>query len=156
MKQSSKKQTVQSYIADFETEPAKRLKALRAAVKKIAPKAEESISYGMIGYKLNGKPFVYFGGFKKHIGLYPTPAGIAAFAKELAPYKHAKGSVQFPHDEKLPITLITKIIKMKAVELDVKKTKKITCSRGHVFLKSKDQPTCPKCWPGRYTKNNAA
>ncbi len=117
MKQSSKKQTVQSYIADFDGEVAKRLKALRVAVKKAAPKAEESISYGMIGYKLNGKPLVYFGGFKKHIGLYPTPAGIATFAKELAPYKHAKGSVQFPHDETLPLTLITKIVKMKVKEL---------------------------------------
>jgi uncharacterized protein YdhG (YjbR/CyaY superfamily) len=155
MKQSSKNQTVESYIDDFEDPVAKRLKALRAAVKKAAPKADESISYGMIGYKLNGKPLVYFGGFKKHIGLYPTPAGIATFAKELAPYKHAKGSVQFPHDEKLPITLITKIVKMKVSELTVK-TKKITCSRGHVFLKSKDQPTCPKCWPGRYRKTVVA
>ncbi|MCA9328225.1 DUF1801 domain-containing protein, partial [Candidatus Saccharibacteria bacterium] len=66
--------------------------------------------YGLVGYKYKGKPLVYFGGFKKHIGFYATPNGHEAFAKEFANYKQGKGSVQFPLDRPLPIELVEKVV----------------------------------------------
>jgi uncharacterized protein YdhG (YjbR/CyaY superfamily) len=60
---------------------------------------------------------VHFGGFKNHIGFYPTPGGITGFEKELEPYKRSKGSVIFPHDEELPLKLIAKIVKARAKEI---------------------------------------
>ncbi|MFM9907883.1 MAG: iron chaperone, partial [Chitinophagaceae bacterium] len=82
------------------------------------------ISYGMPAYKLNGM-LVYFAGYENHIGFYATPTGHASFKKELSIYRQGKGSVQFPIDQPLPLTLITKIVKYRVKEnLQRIKTKK--------------------------------
>lgn len=107
------------YIKDFPPTTRQRLKQIRALVKQLAPEAEEGMSYGMPSFKLNG-PLVYFAGFKKHIGVYATPSGNAAFQKELAGYKTGKGSIQFPLDQPLPLPLIKKIVQFKVKE-NVKK-----------------------------------
>ena len=88
---------------------------MRTAIKKAAPKAEEGIGYKMPAYKLNGV-LVYFAGYAKHIGFYATPTGHEQFKKELSVYKEGKGSVQFPLNEPLPISLITKIVKFRVKE----------------------------------------
>lgn len=103
---------VDSYIVAFPKEVQANLKLLRQTIKKLAPKAEEGISYGMPGYKLGG-PLVYFAAFKEHIGFYPTPTGVKAFEKDLSKYKTSKGAVQFPLTEKIPLALVTKIIKFR-------------------------------------------
>ncbi len=63
---------VDEYIREFEKETQERLNAIRKLVLETAPQAVESISYGMPAYKVNGKPLVYFGGYKSHIGFYAT------------------------------------------------------------------------------------
>jgi uncharacterized protein YdhG (YjbR/CyaY superfamily) len=122
MEAKPKPKDVDTYIAEFPKEVQKLLKEIRVTIKKAAPKAEESIGYGMPAYKLNGV-LVYFAGYKKHIGFYPVPSGVEAFKKELSAYKGAKGSVQFPLDEPLPLSLITKIVKYRAKE-NLEKAKK--------------------------------
>ena len=92
------------------------LKELRAIVKKMAPDAEEGISYGIPVFKLNGKMFVYIAGFKNHTSLYPAPRGNDAFKEELANYKGGKGTVQFPLDKPLPVGLIKRIIKFRIMD----------------------------------------
>ena len=96
---------------------------MRATIKKAAPQAEEKISYAMPIFFLNGN-LVHFAGYKNHIGFYPAPSGISAFNDELSKYKGAKGSVQFPLDEPLPLVLITKIVKFRVKENLEKSTKK--------------------------------
>ncbi|HRQ51976.1 MAG TPA: DUF1801 domain-containing protein [Agriterribacter sp.] len=108
--------TVSEYIKNFPAGIRERLKQIRSAIKQIAPNAEESISYAIPAYKLNGKPLVYFAGYKNHIGLYATPSGHSQFSKELSLYKQGKGSVQFPAGELLPLDLIKKIVRFKAKE----------------------------------------
>lgn len=93
---------------------------MRRQIKAAAPKAEESISYGMPAYKLNGV-LVYFAGYKNHIGFYATPTGHEAFKKELSAYKEGKGSVQFPLDEPLPLDLVSRIVKFRVKENEAKK-----------------------------------
>jgi len=107
---TTKPTNVNEYIVSFPKATQTLLKQIRATIKKAAPDAEEIISYQMPAYKYNG-PLVYFAGYKNHIGFYPTPQGITAFKKELSVYKGSKGAVQFPLDEKLPLDLITKIVK---------------------------------------------
>lgn len=111
-----KADNVDAYIGQFPAATQAVLKQVRAAVLKAAPKAEESISYGMPAYKVNGKALVYFAGYDKHIGFYATPTGHEAFKKELAGYKQGKGSVQFPLEEKMPLALITKIVQFRLAE----------------------------------------
>jgi uncharacterized protein YdhG (YjbR/CyaY superfamily) len=107
---TTKPNNVNEYIEGFPKATQTLLKQLRATIKKAAPDAEELISYQMPAYKNNG-PLVYFAAYKNHIGFYPTGQGISAFKKELSVYKGSKGAVQFPLDEKLPLDLITKIVK---------------------------------------------
>lgn len=111
--QSAKPVSVKTYIADFPADVQQVLDTVRAAILKAAPGAEERISYAMPAYFFNGKPLVYFAGYKGHVGFYATPTGHEAFVKELAGYKQGKGSVQFPLDEPMPLTLITKIVKFR-------------------------------------------
>lgn len=118
---------VDSYINGFPPETQKLLAQVRAAIKKAAPSATERISYAMPAYFLNGKPLVYFAGYKSHIGFYATPTGHEAFAKELSGYKQGKGSVQFPIDEPMPLPLIARIVKFREKlvkeQLKIKKAK---------------------------------
>ncbi len=108
--------TVDNYIADFPLEVQAILNKIRSLVKKTAPDAAEGIAYGMPGYKMNGKPLVYFAAYKEHIGFYATPTGHAKFAKELSRYKQGKGSVQFPLNQDIPYDLITQIIEFRLAE----------------------------------------
>ena len=114
--QTVKAASVKEYIAAFPKETQKLLNDVRSAITKAAPDAEEKISYGLPAYHLHGRPLVYFGGFEKHIGFYATPTGHEAFEKELSVYKQGKGSVQFPINEPMPISLITRIVKFRAKE----------------------------------------
>lgn len=102
------------YARDFSPKIRALLKKMRQTIKKTAPKAEETISYKIPTFKVNGKMLVSYAAFKTHIGFYPGAAALKAFRKELAPYKTAKGSVQFPFDEPLPLDLITTIVKSRA------------------------------------------
>ena len=112
---------VDEYISGFPPATRAMLQQLRETIRNAAPDADEVISYAMPAYKLNGM-LVYFAGYAKHIGFYPGAGGIAAFKKELSIYKGAKGSVQFPLDQQLPLTLITRIVKFR-VKQNLEKTK---------------------------------
>jgi uncharacterized protein YdhG (YjbR/CyaY superfamily) len=100
---------IDAYISTFPGEIKELLKQVRMTIRNAAPEAKESISYGMPAYKLNGKPLIYFAGFKNHIGFYATPTGHKEFAEELSKYKQGKGSVQFPIKEPIPLDLIRRI-----------------------------------------------
>ncbi|GAA4462544.1 DUF1801 domain-containing protein [Nibrella saemangeumensis] len=108
--------TVDEYINSFPQDVQALLKKFRELIKANAPEAVESISYGMPAYKTNGKPLVYFAGFKKHIGFYATPTGHAEFADELSTYKQGKGSVQFPLSQQIPYDLIRRIVAFRVQE----------------------------------------
>ncbi len=107
--ESYKPANVDNYIAQFPETIQKLLRQMRATIRKAAPDAEESISYQMPAYKYHGV-LAFFAGYKNHIGFYPTPSGIEEFKKELSKFKGAKGSVQFPLDQPLPLKLVTKIV----------------------------------------------
>lgn len=106
---------IDTYIANSPKEIQDTLKKIRSTIKKSAPKAEETINYGIPTFTLDGN-LVHFAGFKNHIGFYPTPSGIEKFKKELSAYEGAKGSVKFPLDKPIPYALISKIVKFRVKE----------------------------------------
>lgn len=110
---------VDAYIARFPPEIQQRLHQVRRLIRQLVPEAEESISYGMPAYKLNG-PLVYFAAFPHHTGFYALPSAQKTFQKELARYKTGKGSVQFPHDQPLPLALIRSIVLFRRKENEAK------------------------------------
>ncbi len=112
---------IDRYIAAFPSDVQNILQKIRVTIRKAAPKAEETIKYGIPTFTLNGN-LVHFAGFKKHIGFYPAPSGIEKFKDEVSVYKGAKGSVQFPLDKPIPYDLISRIVKFR-----VKETLERTC-----------------------------
>ncbi len=114
MKENAK--NFDEYILAFPEDVQERLTKVRETIKQKAPEAVESISYGMPAFKMNGKPLVYFAGYKNHIGFYATPTGHEEFKKELAKYKQGKGSVQFPLNEPVPYDLIGRITQFRVEE----------------------------------------
>lgn len=110
-----KPRNIDAYIASFPTEIRKRLELVRATIVKAAPGATESMKWSMPSFSYK-RILVNFAAFKNHIGFYPTPSAILAFAKEIKGYTNAKGSVQFPHDKPLPLGLIKKMTQLRVKE----------------------------------------
>jgi uncharacterized protein YdhG (YjbR/CyaY superfamily) len=120
--EQNKPTTIDEYIDGFPKEVQQVLQEIRQAIQKTVPGADEAISYAIPTFKLKGKNLVHFAAFKRHIGFYPTPTGIAAFEKDLSKYKQGKGSVQFPLDKAMPLPLIRKIVKYNQEKLLSKTT----------------------------------
>ena len=112
---------IDRYLSKFPKEIKEKLEQIRGIVKRIAPAAEEVISYKMPSFKLHGM-LVWYNAHSNHIGLYPRASGVAVFSTELSSYKTSKGAIQFPLDEPLPLDLITRIIQYR-VEENLKKRK---------------------------------
>lgn len=108
-------ENIEEYIACYPEEIQKLLTAMRGAISKAAPEAEEALKYGLPTFVLKGN-LVHFGAFKEHIGFYPAPSGIVAFKKELTSYEQSKGAIRFPLDKPLPLSLVSKIVKFRVME----------------------------------------
>lgn len=108
--------TIDAYIAGFPEKVQEILRKVRLTIRKAAPDAEETISYQIPAFMLNGKYIIYFAGYKKHIGVYPAPIGDPAFEEDLSAYASGKATAKFPLDKPIPYDLITKIVKFKVKE----------------------------------------
>ncbi len=115
METTKEAKTIDEYIAMYPPEVQKKLQQVRETIHVAAPEAQETISYKMPAFTLDGN-LVYFAAFAKHIGFYPIPSGMEAFKQELSRYKQGKGSVQFPLDQPLPLELIRRIVLFRAEE----------------------------------------
>ncbi len=120
---TAKPKDIDEYIAGFPEEIQLILEQVRATIQQAAPDARETIKYAMPTFTLNGN-LVYFAAFKNHIGFYPVPAAVEAFKDELSVYKQGKGSVQFPLDKPMPLSLIERIVKFRVKQNSEKTPKK--------------------------------
>jgi uncharacterized protein YdhG (YjbR/CyaY superfamily) len=114
MKQSVPK-SVDEYIAAQPEAVRPKLEQMRAAIRTAVPEAVECIGYRMPGYKLHGKPMLYFAGFKEHCSLFAASGTFfAALEDELSGYELRKGTVHFPFTKPVPMRLIRRIAKLRA------------------------------------------
>jgi uncharacterized protein YdhG (YjbR/CyaY superfamily) len=114
--------TIDEYIARFPKNVREILEELRRVIRESAPKAEETISYGIPTFDLNGRHLVHFAAYKNHVGFYPGgSSGIKAFKKELSPFKTSTGTVQFPIDKPIPFDLVRKIVRFRVKENESRK-----------------------------------
>jgi len=114
--------TVDEYIASFPEDVQKVLDEIRETIKALVPEATEKISYQIACFELNGRNLIHFAGWKKHVSLYPIPAGDEAFEKQIAQYVDGKGTLKFPLDKPLPMSLIRKVVELHVAE-NLKKAK---------------------------------
>ena len=111
--------TVDDYLAAAPKDKRATLTKLRQTINAAAPRATESLSYGIVGFKLNRKPVVYFGYWKAHYALYGMGSRVIdAHATELTGYVMSKGTIQLPADKPLPYRLVTKIVKARVDEIE--------------------------------------
>jgi uncharacterized protein YdhG (YjbR/CyaY superfamily) len=107
--------TVDEYLAALPDDARTTLERVRKAIKAAAPKAAEAISYQMPMYKQHGM-VIGFAAFKNHCSIFPGPGPIARYKNELEGYETSKGTVRFPTNKPLPVTLLKKIVKLKLEE----------------------------------------
>ncbi len=100
--------SITEYIKTAPKEAQKKLREMRACIRTSAPGAKEGMKWGMPAFSYR-RILVMFAGFKHHIGFYPAPSAVSAFAKDLSKFATARGSIQFPLEKPLPLPLIRKI-----------------------------------------------
>ena len=105
-------QSIDEYIAACPPDSQGYLRQIRKLIHSLVPDAKERISYQIAAFERNGRNIIHFAGWKKHVSLYPVPAGDEAFESEVSKYVDGKGTVKFPLDEKMPMKLVNKIIKL--------------------------------------------
>lgn len=112
----TKATTVSAYLAAAPRDKRAALMKLRTTIKEAAPKATESISYAIVGFKHKGESLVHFGYWKDHVALY---GNFDVRAAELKAYDQSgKGTIRFPADKPLPYALVTKIVKARVAEIE--------------------------------------
>jgi len=105
-------ETVDEYIAKFPADIQSRLFEIRSIVLQVVPDAEETISYQIPAYKLDGKILMYFAGWREHVSVYPIPPGDDEFLAELAGYQHGKGTARFASDAPLPVEFVERFARL--------------------------------------------
>jgi len=105
-------QSIDEYIAACPPDSQDYMRQIRKLIRSLVPDAKEKISYQIACFELNGMNLIHFAGWKKHVSLYPVPAGSEAFERQIKPYVSDKGTVKFPLDEPLPIKLIERVVKL--------------------------------------------
>src|SRR6266849_139017 len=114
--------TITEYINAAPKEARKKLREMRACIRTSAPGAKESLKWRMPAFSYQ-RILVTFAAFQHHIGFYPTPSAVKAFAKDLSKFATAKGSIQFPLEKPLPLRLVRKITAFRvreSIEVDRK------------------------------------
>ena len=110
--------SVDEYIASQPEVVQGVLERVRRTIRKAVPGAEETITYRIPTYKLNGRAVIYFAGWRQHYSLYPSSADVvAAFKDDLATYEVNKGTIRFPLSEPVPVKLIAGIANVRAKEV---------------------------------------
>jgi uncharacterized protein YdhG (YjbR/CyaY superfamily) len=106
--------TVDEYIASFPPEVEARMRSIRTVILAVAPDTQQRISYKIAGFFTKKGTLIYIAGWKKHIGMYPVTAPMLEAIPELADYKTSgRGTVQFAHNEPLPLELVRKIVEFR-------------------------------------------
>ena len=115
MTRKARPTSVSEYIEAAPNPARKKLREMRACIRKAAPDATEGLKWGMPAFSYK-RILVTFAAHEHHIGFYPTPSAVKAFAKKLAKFDTARGSIQFPLEKPLPLPLIRKITEFRVRE----------------------------------------
>src|ERR1041385_5282156 len=109
---------VQTYLSSLPPDSRRLLKQVRETIRAAAPDAVEHFSYGIPGFRLDGKPLIWYAAFKNHMSLYPITATIKrVHAKELEGYEMSKGTIRFPLNKPPSPGLVKRLVKTRVAEI---------------------------------------
>jgi uncharacterized protein YdhG (YjbR/CyaY superfamily) len=111
-----KARTIDEFLASLSADKRTALEKLRRDIRNAAPNVEECISYGVPGFRLDGKLFLSFGAGAKHCAFYPGAHPVRTLERDLRGYSTSKGTIRFAPAEPLPTTLVRKIVKLRLSE----------------------------------------
>jgi len=111
---------IRAYTAKLQPATRRRLKELADTIRKAAPGAVEAFSYQIPAFRYNGKILAWYAGWTNHLSMYPLSATDRAFAKQKG-FKTAKGTVQFPLDDPLPVSLVKRLVKSRIAAIKAPK-----------------------------------
>ena len=106
---ASRPATIDDYIDTFPADVQVILHEVRGRIRSALPTADETISYGIPTFTLDGRYLVYFAGWKHHVSVYPVPTGDANFERKIEPYRAGTGTLKFPLAEPIPYDLIERV-----------------------------------------------
>jgi uncharacterized protein YdhG (YjbR/CyaY superfamily) len=117
-KATDDRKLIAAYLAAQPPRTRVALRKLREIIKAAAPEGVDAFTYRMPVVKLDGKVLVWYGGFTNHTSLFPVGDAIRKkLAKDLSGYETSKGTVRFPLDKAVPVTLVRKIVKARLDEV---------------------------------------
>jgi len=110
--------TINEYHQAFPKEIQERMQDIRELVHKIAPEAEEVISYQIPAFKIGKNFLIYYSAYAKHISLSNpwSEALLTEFESELKGLKVTKSAIQLPNDKSLPLDFIERLLKFRKKE----------------------------------------
>jgi uncharacterized protein YdhG (YjbR/CyaY superfamily) len=112
--------TIDQYHQAFTDEVQERMQTIRDLVHRVAPEAEEVISYQIPAFKISQKLYlIYYSAYAKHISLSSpwSEAFLNEFATELKDYKVSKSAIQLPNNQPLPVDFIKKVLEFRKAEI---------------------------------------
>jgi uncharacterized protein YdhG (YjbR/CyaY superfamily) len=110
-------QTVSDYLAGTPPRARKALRQLRRVIRAAAPGITERISYRIPVFELDGRYLLYIAAFRDHVSVYPVTAGmVEKYETAIAPYRSGKGTLRFPLEGRVPVTLVGKLAKVRVAE----------------------------------------
>lgn len=110
--------TVDEYLATAPEPQRSTLTRLRSDLRALLPGATETISYGMPAFKQGGKAIAGYAYFKAHCSYFPHSGTVLpAIGDDLAGYEWTKGTLKFPVDQPLPVTLLRSLVETRLHQL---------------------------------------
>jgi uncharacterized protein YdhG (YjbR/CyaY superfamily) len=109
---------VKRYLAALAPDARRRVKALGQAIRAAAPGAVDSFSYGIPGFRFEGRPLVWYAGWTRHVSIYPITAAVRrALGAALDGYQMSKGTIRFPLAAPVPVGLVKRLVKARLAEM---------------------------------------
>lgn len=109
---------IDRHLKKFSGEQLETLQYLRQTIHSIVPKAEETMSYGMPAFVIDGKVVAGFDGFKKHCSYFPHSGSVLSEIDDLPEWcEVSKGTLKFPIGKKLPKSVVRKLISVRRNQL---------------------------------------